>query len=132
MERIKRHIAGRLRQRRRELDLTQAAVGRGCGVSFQQIAKYETGVSAPSAAQLFALAQALATPVTYFYEGLEAERTGQSPWSGLDHGLADGSYRQDRQFHMLPGERDADDRHLQADGQHQVMQRQPPARQDEP
>ncbi len=132
MERIRRHIAGRLRQRRRELDLTQTAVGRGCGVSFQQIAKYETGVSAPSAAQLFALAQALATPVTYFYEGLDGDRADQSQASGLDHRLADGGHRQHRQLHMLPGERDTDDRHRQADGQHQVMQRQPPAGQDEP
>ena len=132
MERIRRHIAGRLRQRRRELDLTQAAVGRSCGVSFQQIAKYETGVSAPSAAQLFALARALETPVTYFYEGLDRDRAGPNLASGLDHGLADRRHRQDRQLHMLPSERDADDRHRQADGQHEVVQRQPPARQDEP
>jgi transcriptional regulator with XRE-family HTH domain len=62
-------IGRRLRSRRRALDLTQADVGRRCGVSPQQIQKYEAGAPV-SAARLWALAEALEVPVASFFEGV--------------------------------------------------------------
>ncbi|MBS0331259.1 MAG: helix-turn-helix transcriptional regulator, partial [Proteobacteria bacterium] len=56
---LARHIGKRLRRRRRLLDLSQAALGADCGVSFQTIHKYEAGVVQISAAALYELAKAL-------------------------------------------------------------------------
>jgi hypothetical protein len=48
------------------------------------------------------------------------------------HVLPHRQQRQKRQFQVLPGEGDADDGDGEADGQHDVVQGQPPAGQDEP
>jgi transcriptional regulator with XRE-family HTH domain len=62
-------IGRRLRSRRRALDLTQDDVGRLCGVSPQQVQKYEAGAPV-SATRLFALAEALEVSVGSFFEGV--------------------------------------------------------------
>jgi transcriptional regulator with XRE-family HTH domain len=61
-----------IRHRRRILDLTLQDLASACGVTFQQVHKYEAGVCALSASQLWAIAQALHVPVSYFYETLAA------------------------------------------------------------
>ena len=63
-------IGRRLRTRRRLLGLTQAAVGEACGLTFQQIHKYESGLMMVSASRLWKLSNVLGVPVTYFFEGL--------------------------------------------------------------
>ena len=68
------HLGRRLRRRRRLLGLTQQQLGERVGVRFQQIQKYECGANRLSAARLWELAEALETPVTYFYDGLTMER----------------------------------------------------------
>jgi transcriptional regulator with XRE-family HTH domain len=65
------HLGRRLRRRRRLLGLTQQQLGVQVGIRFQQIQKYECGANRISAARLWQLAEALETPVSYFYEGLE-------------------------------------------------------------
>ena len=72
------HLGRRLRRRRRLLGLTQQQLAIQVGIRFQQIQKYECGANRISAARLWQLAEALETPVNYFYDGLaEAiERTG--------------------------------------------------------
>lgn len=71
---VTRHIQERLgraiRQRRRIMDLTLQNLAVACGVTFQQVHKYESGLCSVSAAQLWAIAQALEVPVSYFYEAL--------------------------------------------------------------
>jgi transcriptional regulator with XRE-family HTH domain len=67
------HLGRRLRRRRRLLGLTQQQLGDRVGVRFQQIQKYECGANRLSAARLWELAEALETPVTYFYDGLTVE-----------------------------------------------------------
>jgi len=63
-----RLIGQRLRTRRRLLDLTQSQVGRACGVTFQQVQKYEAGGHAMSVSRLLQLAEALDAPITYFID----------------------------------------------------------------
>ncbi|WP_309643982.1 helix-turn-helix transcriptional regulator [Phenylobacterium sp.] len=58
--------------RRRDLNLTQRALAEPCGVSFQQIQKYERGQNRVSAAMLWHLATALAVPVDYFFQDFPA------------------------------------------------------------
>ena len=65
-------LGKRVRVRRRLLGLTQQQLAVAIGVRFQQIQKYETGANRMSAARLLALAEALETPVVYFYAGLTA------------------------------------------------------------
>jgi transcriptional regulator with XRE-family HTH domain len=64
------HLGRRLRRRRRLLGLTQQQLAVQVGVRFQQIQKYECGANRISAARLWELAEALETPITYFYDGL--------------------------------------------------------------
>jgi transcriptional regulator with XRE-family HTH domain len=64
------HQGRRLRRRRRLLGLTQQQLAVQVGVRFQQVQKYECGANRISAARLWELAEALETPISYFYDGL--------------------------------------------------------------
>ena len=82
------HLGRRLRRRRRLLGLTQQQLAVQVGVRFQQIQKYECGANRISAARLWELAEALETPISYFYDGLgeTADRlaaTSVDPFTGL-------------------------------------------------
>ena len=63
-------IGRRLRARRRLLGLSQQALGSACGVTFQQIHKYESAVCRLSANMLWKLAGALDVEMTYFFSGI--------------------------------------------------------------
>jgi transcriptional regulator with XRE-family HTH domain len=78
------HLGRRLRRRRRLLGLTQQQLANQVGIRFQQIQKYECGANRISAARLWQLAEALESPVSYFYDGLEEamERSGSSGAGG--------------------------------------------------
>lgn len=64
------HIAQRLQLRRVMLGMSQTDLANRCGVSFQQIQKYETAHNRISASRLFDLSQALETSVAFFFSGL--------------------------------------------------------------
>ena len=64
------HLGRRLRRRRRLLGFTQQQLALKVGIRFQQIQKYECGANRISAARLWELAEALETPVSYFYDGM--------------------------------------------------------------
>ena len=64
------HIAQRLLLRRVMLGYSQSDLAKKCGLSFQQIQKYETASNRIPAARLFDLSQALETPVAFFFSGL--------------------------------------------------------------
>ena len=67
---VDQHIAQRLQLRRVMLGMTQSDLAKKCGVSFQQIQKYETAGNRIPAARLFDLSQALETSVAFFFLGL--------------------------------------------------------------
>jgi transcriptional regulator with XRE-family HTH domain len=67
------HVGKRLRLRRRMLQLTQSDVATACGVTFQQIQKYECAASQVSVQMLWNLSRVLDVPVSYFFEGLPLE-----------------------------------------------------------
>jgi transcriptional regulator with XRE-family HTH domain len=66
-------VGRRLKARRRLLGMTQKGLGARCGVTFQQIQKYECAVSRLSAAMLWKLACALEVDISYFFSGLTRE-----------------------------------------------------------
>jgi transcriptional regulator with XRE-family HTH domain len=64
------HIGRRLRRRRRDLGLSQAALANAVGVRFQQIQKYESGLNKLSAARLWGVSTALGVTPNFFFVGL--------------------------------------------------------------
>jgi len=60
-------IGAAIRRRRRAAEITLSELARACGVSFQQVQKYESGACSISAAQLWNMAGALGVPIGYFY-----------------------------------------------------------------
>lgn len=53
--------------------MTQQQLGDAVGIKFQQIQKYETGMNRVSASRLWDIAHALEVPISFFFEGLDAE-----------------------------------------------------------
>ena len=78
------HLGRRLRRRRRLLGLTQQQLAMQVGIRFQQIQKYECGANRISAARLWQLAEALETPVNYFYDGLAEAMERQETANGAN------------------------------------------------
>lgn len=66
-------IGRRIRERRKALKLSQGKLAELMGVSYQQIQKYEAGVSQASVGRLLHFAAALGVPPGYFYEGVKIE-----------------------------------------------------------
>ena len=64
------HIGQRMQLRRVMMGMSQKDLAKICGVTFQQIQKYETAGNRISASRLFDLSVALQTPVEFFFHGL--------------------------------------------------------------
>ncbi len=67
---VDKYIAKRLQLRRVMLGMTQTDLAKRCGISFQQIQKYETAGNRIPASRLFDISQALETSVAFFFSGL--------------------------------------------------------------
>ncbi len=70
-----RHVGSRIRERRVMLGLSQQQLAQMIGVTYQQAHKYERGLNRISAGRLYEIAQVLTVPVSWFFEGLNAETT---------------------------------------------------------
>lgn len=70
---VDRYVGERLRRRRRQLGMTQAALAATVDLSFKQIRKYEQGLNRIGAGRLYRLAAALDVSVAYFFEELGEE-----------------------------------------------------------
>jgi transcriptional regulator with XRE-family HTH domain len=64
-------IGRRLGERRRELGLSLSGLAQRCGVSLQQVHKYERAQSVVSAPMLFHLSRCMDVPITFFFDGVE-------------------------------------------------------------
>lgn len=67
---VDKHVGTCIRERRRELQISQQEISEILGVSYQQLQKYENGSNRVSAGRLFLLAHILKVDVGYFYQGL--------------------------------------------------------------
>ncbi len=67
---IDQHIGKRMQLRRTMLGLSLKDLANICGVTFQQIQKYETADNRISASRLFEIGTAMQTPVSFFFSGL--------------------------------------------------------------
>ena len=61
-------ISSRIRQRRLMVGMSQTALARAVGVTFQQVQKYENGRNRITAGRLKEIADALSLPVADFFE----------------------------------------------------------------
>ena len=78
-------VGRRMRARRRQLGLSQQALGDALGVSYQQVQKYEQGVSRIGAGRLQQLAEILNVPVSVFFdEKLGGSQDGGAVFEFLD------------------------------------------------
>lgn len=68
-----RHVGARIRERRIMLGLSQQQLAQMVGVTYQQAHKYERGLNRISAGRLYEIALVLSVPVSWFFEGLDAE-----------------------------------------------------------
>ena len=67
------HVGKRIRHRRWMVGMTQQQLAEQVGIKFQQIQKYETGMNRVSASRLWDISEALSVPISFFFEGLEAD-----------------------------------------------------------
>ena len=91
---VDEHIGQRLQLRRVMLGLSQKDLADACGISFQQIQKYESAGNRISASRLFELSTVLETPVSFFFRGLpgntpEEKRNGRRQLRVSDGGADD-------------------------------------------
>lgn len=72
-------LGDRIRRRRRELQLSQSALGAQLGITFQQVQKYENGTNRVSATMLVKLVEALGVPVSELLQDVEPAGGGVAP-----------------------------------------------------
>lgn len=63
-------IGSALKKRRMERGMSQPAIAKVMGISFQQVQKYENGKNRIAASRLYEFAKVLNTPVSHFYSAL--------------------------------------------------------------
>ena len=67
------HVGRRLREARLAKGMSQEALGKALGISFQQVQKYEKGSNRIGGSRLWDISNILETPVGFFFEGLEVD-----------------------------------------------------------
>jgi transcriptional regulator with XRE-family HTH domain len=79
-----REIAKRIKARRLDLRMSQQALGRAIGLTFQQVQKYEKGVNRVGAGRLQQIAKILKVSPTYFFDDVTRLNGGEELFSLLD------------------------------------------------
>lgn len=80
---IDAHVGKRLRMRRTMMGLSQEALAKAVGITFQQVQKYEKGANAMNANRLYEFAKCMNIPVAYFFEGLEGPASNPVQTTGF-------------------------------------------------
>jgi transcriptional regulator with XRE-family HTH domain len=76
---IDKHVGARVRLRRTLLGMSQEKLGEALGLTFQQVQKYERGANRVGASRLFDLGRVLDVPVSFFFDGMDADTMASSP-----------------------------------------------------
>jgi transcriptional regulator with XRE-family HTH domain len=84
---VDRHVGRRVQEKRLDLGLTQTALARAVGVSFQQVQKYEKGTNRVSASKLFEMAEFMKVEIPFFFQGFKDAQPGlgEEETAGFDH-----------------------------------------------
>src|SRR6188768_1723499 len=73
------HVGSRIRLRRNVLSISQEKLGEACGITFQQVQKYEKGTNRMGAGRLHHIARVLDVPIEFFYEGASSDQDANGP-----------------------------------------------------
>ena len=73
------HVGSRVRLRRTLLGLNQTQLGEKLGITYQQIQKYEQGVSRISASRLCQMTRILDVPVSFFFDDMPLQTDDAVP-----------------------------------------------------
>ena len=98
------HVGKRIRHRRWMNGTTQQQLAEAVGIKFQQIQKYETGMNRVSASRLWDIGRALDVPVSWFFEGYEAEGASDAPSKSLPADILQDKETLEflRDYHAIP------------------------------
>jgi transcriptional regulator with XRE-family HTH domain len=77
------HVGRRLKQRRTIMGLSQEAVAKAVGITFQQVQKYEKGSNAMNSGRLYEFSRFMHVPVAYFFEDIEKSVGSHNMASGF-------------------------------------------------
>jgi transcriptional regulator with XRE-family HTH domain len=73
------HVGSRMRMRRMMLFMSQEALARAFGLTFQQVQKYETGMNRMGASRLDHAAHVLGVDIQFFFEGAPRLENTKAP-----------------------------------------------------
>lgn len=82
----------RIKVRRQILNMSQSALARKLGLTFQQVQKYESGANRVGFSRLYDISKILKVDMNYFVEGMDEETQKRSPM--MLHLSEDGIYEQ--------------------------------------
>ena len=86
LSKVDKAVGQRVKERRRELQLSQKELAAKLGVSYQQVQKYENGDNRISAGMLYQLSAKLDCRVSDFFDGIDGElENAEAP--SIDPGL---------------------------------------------
>ncbi len=77
------YVGRRLRQKRTIAGLSQEAVGKEVGITFQQVQKYERGINRMGSSRLYDFAKVLKVQISYFFDGYGDYAVGEGKALGL-------------------------------------------------
>ena len=66
---VDRHVGSRVRMRRMMVGMSQEKLGQACGITFQQVQKYEKGTNRVGASRLQQISEILQVPVSFLFDG---------------------------------------------------------------
>lgn len=72
------HVGRRIWQRRRAMGLSRRALGERIGIGLKQVNKYETAVNRVSAGRLYDIAVVMGVTPSYFFDGYDDGKAGES------------------------------------------------------
>ncbi|WP_426960138.1 helix-turn-helix domain-containing protein [Muricoccus radiodurans] len=88
------YVGARVRLRRTLLGMSQAALGKALGLTFQQVQRYERGLNRIGASRLLELTRVLDVPIAFFFDdmpdGLSGAADVQARFAGALAEQADG------------------------------------------
>lgn len=88
---VDEHIGRRIQLRRNMLGLSQSDLAKSCGVTFQQIQKYECAGNRVSASRLFEIGRVMDTPISFFFTGLPGNLPDETKSSRSSHRVSSAS-----------------------------------------
>jgi transcriptional regulator with XRE-family HTH domain len=85
MREIQKEIGRRIKRLRVGRGVSQSALGKAIGVTFQQVQKYENGVNETSIERLFSITRFFSVPFGYFLDDLDDDETEVAGDTVSDH-----------------------------------------------